>query len=80
MKTIRNITGIVAILLIAVSIVGNTLDFAHNHAFLMLGVVLLLAIVLPLTIITNSYTKIRDGVIKQAEKANKRKRYHSQAS
>ncbi|GEM_PF-3607224 len=68
MKTTKNIAATIGLLLIAVSIVGNYLGFTNNHAFLMFGVVLLLALVLPLHIITTSnYDKIRDKVIKKAE-------------
>lgn len=69
MKTIKNIAAVIGLGLIAVSVVGNILEFNNNHAFLMFGVVLLLALVLPLHIITTSnYDKIRDEVIKNAEK------------
>ncbi|MEQ8714393.1 MAG: hypothetical protein RIC80_15345 [Cyclobacteriaceae bacterium] len=69
MKTIKNIAAVVGLGLIAMSVAGNILNFSNNHAFLMFGVVLLLALVLPLHIITTSnYDKIRDEVIKNAEK------------
>ena len=68
MKKIRNIAAVIAFGLIAASIVGNVLNFTHNHAFLMFGVVLMLALVLPLHVITTTnYDKIRDKVIKNAE-------------
>jgi uncharacterized membrane protein len=69
MKTIKIIAAALGFGLIAVSIVGNALNFANNYGFLMFGVVLLIALVLPLHIITTSnYDKIRDEVIKKAEK------------
>ncbi|MEQ9297502.1 MAG: hypothetical protein RIF33_03015 [Cyclobacteriaceae bacterium] len=69
MKTIKNIAAVIGLGLISVSVVGNILEFNNNHAFLMFGVVLLLALVLPLHVITTSnYDKIRDEVIKNAEK------------
>jgi membrane protein YdbS with pleckstrin-like domain len=69
MKTIKKVAAVIGLGLIAASIVGNTLHFQNNHAFLMFGVVILLTLVLPLHIITTSnYDKIRDRVIKNAER------------
>lgn len=69
MNITKKIAAVVGLGLIAASIVGNILNFQNNHAFLMFGVVLLLALVLPLHIITTSnYDKIRDQLIRKAEK------------
>jgi hypothetical protein len=69
MKTTKTIAAVISLILIAASVVGNILNFQNNHAFLMFGVVILLSLVLPLHIITTSnYDKIRDQVIRNAEK------------
>jgi Mn2+/Fe2+ NRAMP family transporter len=73
--TTRNIAAVFSTMLIIVGTIGMTLSFALSNALILLGFVVFITLVLPLYILSaKNMEKLRDGIIKSAEKHQRSKR------